>query len=792
LLGQKKVSIGLFCLLFLGLFIGAILVGFPRQMNNSIPAHNELMQSDINSLENSYDYLGTYSFTNDIVGAEPAGWTCFHPSGGSTNVISAFGGHSKVVHEYDNDASTSAYIRNDFNRVTGTIEFWVQMVSTDFGSVPIEESWGSWNLGVQWNAGMFQYYDGNFHDIMSYSINHWYHFRVQWDCTSKKWWLWIDGTQKDGGTGFNMRNVAVTSLTHIVFFCGSNPSVNTHQYIDAVDYSWSTGYYLNRNMDFESKPKDYFGLYSFTNDAVGTHPVGWTITEPASSAVSVVAEKAGHGKVLNLTRITADPTATQIFGSKSPSNGYNLEFWVYGKNGSRMDIDIQNTGFGSGSYIWMQFHFYEKKLYNIINGGSSSDLLSNSLMGETWYHVRIRPTGASSFQMWLNGIQLFPTDTFQHPSTYTRIVFQTAAMAGSFYVDAVDYSWASGYYLNRNTVPDTTPKDYLGTYSFTNDPNGLVPAGWTRPYHGPNTDGYILAEKAGHHNVIALYDNNPDTHGQGYTTLRTTFPAQTAGTIEFWFYGNKMGLACTHQFCLGGASGFIYLVMDTSKEELSYYDGIAWHTICNLTNEIWHHFRLQFDCTTDKFAVWVDSIQKASGCYIDGPATNITTLDLYTGGSSTGGFYVYFDAFDYSWSPGYYINRNKDYQITQSDNTLPLNRIMIILIIVGIIAVIVISALIYNKTRREPQLPGRREHTPSGRPSAPPSSQPMQRLEPFSHNPSLRSIPLTQRIPSEEPQGISSLPLRTIHPATSVIFCPKCGFENEPNELFCKNCGTEL
>jgi hypothetical protein len=54
----------------------------------------------------------------------------------------------------------------------------------------------------------------------------------------------------------------------------------------------------------------------------------------------------------------------------------------------------------------------------------------------------------------------------------------------------------------------------------------------------------------------------------------------------------------------------------------------------------------------------VDSIQRGTGCSIDGPATNITAIDLYTGGPSTGGFYVYFDAFDFSWTPGYYLNRN--------------------------------------------------------------------------------------------------------------------------------------
>jgi hypothetical protein len=208
---------------------------------------------------------------------------------------------------------------------------------------------------------------------------------------------------------------------------------------------------------------------------------------------------------------------------------------------------------------------------------------------------------------------------------------------------------------------DAISVDYLGVYSFTTDTDDTVPQGWTRPYYATNTDGKVISEKAGHRNVIALYDNNPDTHGNGYTVLLNTFSAQTTGTMEWWFYGNKTGSECSHQVNINnGASNGIYLYYNISGALFAYVTGSV-NKICDLTNEMWHHFRLQFDCGSDTFNIWVDGVLKGTGLGFQNPQISLNCINLYTGGGSTGGFWVYFDAFDYSWAPGYYLNRNTNF-----------------------------------------------------------------------------------------------------------------------------------
>lgn len=403
-------------------------------------------------------------------------------------------------------------------------------------------------------------------------------------------------------------------------------------------------------------PKDYFGIYSFTNDSVGSNPAGWDISEPAGSNVSIITEKGEHRNVLNLTRYSIDPMAVQIFGSRTPSSGDSLEFWVYGSNGTRMDIDVANTGLGSGSYIWLQLHFYEQKLYNIYNGGANSNLLSDGLTEETWHHIRIKPTGTNAFQIWLDGIQLGPpSGTFRNPSTYTRIMFYCpGAFPGNSYVDAVDYSWVSGYYLNRNTNYNYTwPKDYSGAYSFTDDVDSSHPVNWTIN-ENPISEVDIIAQKADHRKVVQL--NYTSGEPQATQVFGDKLPS-AGNTIEYWVFGtNGSTLFADIEDTGPGMGNFIWLQYRFYENKLyNIYQGGAKSDLLsnNLTAETWHHIRMKITSTTS-FQIWLDGIQlgPVTGVFLS--KSQYSRIYFSTQQNKT----VYFDAIDYSWAPGYYLNRN--------------------------------------------------------------------------------------------------------------------------------------
>lgn len=511
--------------------------------------------------EGDKDFLGQYSFTNDVLGSYPINWTISEPANSKVQVSENKDDHNLILNlsNYGGGPAATQIFGTRYPTDGHTIEFWVYGENGTQMFMDVEQTGpGSGNyiwLQFRFNEQKLYnvYNSGSSSDLLSSNLveETWHHVRIQ-PTTSNSFRIWLNGVELGpvSGTMF-----IKTYYTRIFF----NPQTAGNVYIDAVDYSWSSGYYLNRNMNYTNEAqnnltyavfeddvqktawltwntqveieynvsgavlgvgnhnislvfndslslwrhddvqvnvhevnipnilevtqnplepsyqepvdvtahitddtqiqsviievnqtKDYAGIFSFTNDTVGGYPTGWDISEPLNSDVQVINEKADHGKVVKLTDTGNAPTITQIFGSKTPGDGSELEWWVYGEKGSTMYIDIEETGPMSGNYIWLQLRFDLNILYNVYNSGSNSQLLSSNLTEETWHHFRIRPTSSSSFQIWLNGVELGPiVGTMFSKSTYTRIYFTTQT-ACNVYVDAVDYSWASGYYTNRN------------------------------------------------------------------------------------------------------------------------------------------------------------------------------------------------------------------------------------------------------------------------------------------------------------------------------------------------------
>ena len=191
-------------------------------------------------------YQATYSFTDDDDGENPDGWI-IDESGGSTNVISGVGGHTKVVKLYDTSPVSLVSLRNDFtDQSSETIEFWARPYSaTITQNIRIEDDSKYDSITMIFNSdGNIKYSDGTWYTIQSYSANTWYHFRIEFDC-STNWHLWIDTISKDGGGGYGFKG-SPTAMDSIYFetVSASQSSLS----IDAVGYSWDTNYNIGDNL----------------------------------------------------------------------------------------------------------------------------------------------------------------------------------------------------------------------------------------------------------------------------------------------------------------------------------------------------------------------------------------------------------------------------------------------------------------------------------------------------------------------------------------------------------------
>jgi len=212
-------------------------------------------------------YLGLYSFTDDANGADPAGWNTYKPPGTTIGVISSYQSHSKDVKlAVINSGVGPALYQNYSPKVTGTAEWWgvIDSVGTPL-SVPtandplfvllFSTAW-DWShtaitLGFDPETGKIRYQDSNgWHNIIDFSYQKWYHFRVAWNSTANQkrggFSIWINGTQYvNNGQYYGNSNGTGIQMTYFFIY---SPSTSVVAYVDAVDYSWASGYYTNRSM----------------------------------------------------------------------------------------------------------------------------------------------------------------------------------------------------------------------------------------------------------------------------------------------------------------------------------------------------------------------------------------------------------------------------------------------------------------------------------------------------------------------------------------------------------------
>jgi len=257
---MKVKKILLFSFIIFGIFFSILI---PKDVKASVNDVNYIFNKDIlfnsdNIVYNesfnirnpqiySENYHGSYSFTNETDYSNPDDFIITE-AGGSINVIPNLNGHNKILEL--NDTSNTLFITaiNTFsNQDIGTIELWTRQNSnSDITFIVIED--GSQTDSIFFalrDNGNFGYHDGSWHDIESYSINVWYHIKIEFN-TATDWHLWINGVSKDGGGGYNLRGTP--TFMNRLEFTSHSISQNYIAYFDAIGYSWLSNYTINENL----------------------------------------------------------------------------------------------------------------------------------------------------------------------------------------------------------------------------------------------------------------------------------------------------------------------------------------------------------------------------------------------------------------------------------------------------------------------------------------------------------------------------------------------------------------
>ena len=143
---------------------------------------------------------GTYSFNDDTIGGDPAGWTVGE-SGGTINVIAEMDDHKKVVELDDAGLYSSCGMTQTFTaggQSEGTVELWLKSDDVSKNAYIFLWAGGIKVISIQSFSQIWRAYYGAAWDTLGTALdNVWYHFRIYFydDSGTTKLSVWLDSTQ---------------------------------------------------------------------------------------------------------------------------------------------------------------------------------------------------------------------------------------------------------------------------------------------------------------------------------------------------------------------------------------------------------------------------------------------------------------------------------------------------------------------------------------------------------------------------------------------------------------------
>ncbi|NVM29645.1 MAG: HEAT repeat domain-containing protein [Candidatus Helarchaeota archaeon] len=512
-------------------------------------------------------------------------------------------------------------------------------------------------------------------------------------------------------------------------------------------------------IEINSTP-NYLGFDTFTETPLGTNPVGWSVSESGDSYLNVTSGKDGHASVVESFRGTQDTIMLTTFPFQTI--GAEIELWIWGDSNAIGFIELGNGGFGLSCAIHLELDFSTGVLTSYDSGLVGYAIVSTELKPNEWTHLRIRLQHGLYSRIWLNKIYMGEYQQYgvEEYIDRLRITHSTAGGPSNLYIDAIDYSWDLGYYLNRNqdylmlsnyslslsngtyedgywnfTVPsypvqkdigyriiaidnsdninssemflfgvfdwefpnvlnvNQTPiipiggslvnitthisdnfevdtvyietnvtKSYHGESSFTNDESGSYPSGWNNFDWRTLTEMKVIPEKDGHFKVVEFRDNDDFN----VVSMNKPFSDQENGTVEWWIRVAQAPFSRDHlyfTFLDGGTTGFTWISHSTPRTFGFFHSGATGNPYKNdvIMNQ-WYHIRLEFNCTNQTIKAWTNGIYEGEFSEFKNPVSKINGLRIETSTVySYYNFMCWIDAIDFSWTPGYYPNRNMDF-----------------------------------------------------------------------------------------------------------------------------------
>jgi len=595
-------------------------------------------------------YNATYSFTDVLDGTEGDSIDLIQTDNSDANcgveIIGVMGDHKKVLEIDDQNAAGRAYFFcDDISQTSGTVEFWFRTTDVTKDTSIFFWSGASNTIRVQFSASKIKYSDGGvYQDAIDPAVNDvWYHIRIVFDCTPDTFDLYIDNILIDSGIDFDN---AVASILFIYVSTSDGHTWYT-SYVDAIDFSWDPSYELGRNREENWVPIDYEATYSFEDDATGSVPSGWG----DEAYVGVVSAFNKHNQVIELERDGFTPIISQTFTDGAQTSG-TVEFWFGSDDVTHLSHARLYSSGSDGIYISLgteKLQYYDSGYHDI-----------TSAKDNVMYHIRIdfecaggayEGLAADTFYIYVNGVKFgaYPFKVAVDDIQYLYFTCNTGAVYNA-YVDAVGYSWETYEIGDNYKFTPSMIDNYPASYSFYKQPvfTSNADIDWLNSYLAGTC--VIIPEFNGHSKVMN-YSHIAATNNYHY------HEGQASGTIEFWAYNPTGNSVYYRNFDYPSFYQPTSIRIYNNNVRIHYGNG-AGGTIYNtvLLSDTWHHYKIQFDCDTDKQSVWIDGILELNNENFQGDldANWFYRDNLYAPAS----YQFYLDAIGYSWDNRYLIGDN--------------------------------------------------------------------------------------------------------------------------------------
>jgi len=200
-------------------------------------------------------YNGTYTFTNIPDGTSGTDIDFVDEVISDINttvqIVSEIDGHNKVLELFDNSSSDMCEAYNYFNfaQSSGIYEMWFYITDASYKGYSYLYDDTTPITDIFTHTNQLWYYDGDVHSIASISDNTWYHLKVDFDCSSNTYDIYLDEDLIQNNADFLYNADSINKLR----LRTDSTSLGYYFYIDAIGYDWQ-GYSTNyiNDLDFTS------------------------------------------------------------------------------------------------------------------------------------------------------------------------------------------------------------------------------------------------------------------------------------------------------------------------------------------------------------------------------------------------------------------------------------------------------------------------------------------------------------------------------------------------------------